>query len=310
MKRHSVLRILTAVLKSSLTLAAVVGGVHASRLLWKHYRVTPWTRDGRVIAESLKVVPEVSGKISQLLVSDNQMVKKGDVLFIVDRESYALALQSAEATLATRQHELALKTEVADRRRKLAADKAISAEESQMADNALEVARCSLTAAIAARDIAKLDLSRTEVTSPVNGYITNLHLRVGDYASAGTPQFSIIDSDSFWITGYFEETKLASVHPGDEARIDLMGGSSLHGRVASISRGIADPTTTTKGLADVDPVFSWVRLAQRIPVRITLDELPEGIFLSSGMTCNVHLQPAGPPVRNGKQLGILATKTP
>jgi len=310
MKRHSIIRILAALAKSLLTLAVICGGVHASRLLWKHYRVTPWTRDGRVIAETVKVVPEASGKISKLLVSDNQVVRKGDTLFVIDPESYSLALKSADANLATRRHELDLKRNIASRRQKLVIDKAISTEELQTAENALEVAECAVTAAITARDIAKLDLERTVITSPVNGYITNLHLRPGDYASSGQPQFSIIDSDSFWIAGYFEETKLASVHPGDRAQIDLMGGRSLHGQVESISRGIADATTATKGLADVDPVFSWVRLAQRIPVRIKLDELPPEIFLSSGMTCNVHLSPGTRPRPSPTPEGVFVSKTP
>jgi len=289
MKRHTTLRILSAILKSVLTLAVVMTGAHAARLLWKHYRVSPWTRDGRVIAESIQIVPEVSGKVARLAVSDNQPVKKGDVLFTIDPESYELALRSAEAALATRRHELTLREEVAERRRRLAADKAISTEEAQAADSALEVARCAVTAAMAACDTARLDLDRTRILSPVNGYITNLHLREGSYATVGQPQFSIIDSDSFWIAAYFEETKLGSVHAGDRARIDLMGGGSLEGVVESVSRGIADATTSTKGLADVDPVFNWVRLAQRIPVRVKLGPLPDGIFLSSGMTCNVHL---------------------
>jgi RND family efflux transporter MFP subunit len=244
-----------------------------------------------VIAETVPIVPEVSGKISEIHVSDNQLVKKGEVLFMVDREKYALALQAAEATLAIRKNELDLKKDVAARRRKLSMERAISTEETQVAENALEVAGWAVNAAESARDMARLDLERTVVTSPVNGYITNLHLRAGDYATSGQPQFSIIDSDSFWVAGYFEETKLVSVHPGDRARMDLMGGRSLSGRVESISRGIADATTTTKGLADVDPVFSWVRLAQRIPVRIKIDQVPGDVFLSSGMTCNVHLSP-------------------
>jgi multidrug resistance efflux pump len=310
MKRHQTLRVLASVSKSLLTLAVVIAGTHAARLLWQHYRASPWTRDGRVIAETVKIVPEVSGKIADISISDNQVVRKGDILFTIDRSSYSLALASTEATLATRRHELDLKRDIADRRRKLASNNAISTEEARMADSALEVAECSVTAAIAARDIAKLDLDRTVITSPVNGYITNLHLRPGDYASSGQPQFSIIDSDSFWVAGYFEETKLASLHDGDSARIDLMGGGSLHGTVQSISRGIADSTTATKGLAEVDPVFNWVRLAQRIPVRIRLDEIPQGIFLSSGMTCNVHLTSGGTPDQQEKSEGMLAAKAP
>ncbi len=311
MKRHLIKQSLAAVLKCGLTLAIILAGVHASRLLWTHYRTAPWTRDGRVIAESVRIVPEVSGRISRLEVSDNQRVEKGDLLFTVDPESYELALRSAEAELATRREELELRKEIAARRRKLAGDRAISIEESQAADSAVQVAESAVTAAGAARDTARLDLSRTSVISPVNGYVTNLHLRQGGYASAGQPQFSIIDADSFWIAGYFEETKLSSIHPGDRARIDLMQGGTLQGEVESLSRGIADATAETKGPADVDPVFNWVRLAQRIPVRIRLSHIPDGLLLASGMTCNIHLSPGAaspaPGPHSGGELAGQAT---
>lgn len=307
MKLQSIIRAGLAVLRAAITITVVIVAAHASKRLWQHYRTTPWTRDGRVNAETVQVVPEVSGKIAELRVNDNQLVQKGDVLFVIDPESYSLALQGAEANLATRQSELALKENVAQRRSKLVADKAISTEEYQTAENALSVARSAVVAATATRDVAKLDLQRTVVISPVNGYVTNLHLRLGDYATSGQQQFSIIDRDSFWIAGYFEETKLGSVHVGDAAQIDLMGGGRpLTGQVESVSRGIADATTATKGLADVDPVFNWVRLAQRIPVRIRLDELPEGVVLSSGMTCNVQLT-AGSMHRPQPQGGVFVS---
>jgi multidrug resistance efflux pump len=307
MKRHLAIRTLITLSKGLLTLAIILAGAHAARMLWSHYRTTPWTRDGRVIAETVQIVPEVSGKISELRVTDNQWVQKGDVLLVIDPASYALALRSAEAILATRQHDLTLKTEVANRRQQLAEQKAIAAEELQTAVNALEVARCEVMAAMADRDLAQLNLERTTLVSPVNGYITNLHLRPGEYASSGQPQFSILDSDSFWVAAYFEETKLTAVHPGDVARIDLMGGGhALRGRVESISRGIADPTAATKGLATIDPVFNWVRLAQRIPVRIKLDPLPPDLFLSSGMTCNVHLSRDHSPPKPEPAVGAVA----
>lgn len=308
MKRHLTVRLLACVLKACLSLAVILAGAHAARRLWTHYRTSPWTRDGRVIAETVKIVPEVSGRIAELRVTDNQVVRKGDVLFVIDPQSYELALRAAEANLATHRHDLELKRDVALRRRELAEHKAIAAEERQTADNAVQVTECAVAAATAALEIAELDRARTIVRSPVNGYITNLHLRAGDYASAGQPQFAIIDSDSFHITGYFEETKLASVHPGDLATMDLMGGGlPLHGTVESISRGIADATAATKGLAEVDPVFNWVRLAQRIPVRIHLDPPPPGVFLSSGMTCNIHLASATPAPPAPEAEGLFAS---
>lgn len=293
------LRLLIPVFRCAVTLTVVIAGAHAARLLWRHYRIEPWTRDGRVNAESVTIVPEVSGKVSSILVSDNQEIRKGEILFEIDAESYRLALQSAEAVLATRQHELDLAQEQAARRRPLAGQHAISAEELQKAESVLAISTSARDAAVSARDTAKLNLDRTIIVSPVNGFITNLHLRQGDYAAAGQAQFSVIDRDSFWVAAYFEETKIPAIHGDDKVRIDLMGGSRpLHGHVESMSRGIADPTTAGKGLANVDPVFNWVRLAQRIPVRIHLDEVPADLFLSSGMTCNVHVLGGGVAEKN------------
>ncbi|MBK1882801.1 HlyD family secretion protein [Luteolibacter pohnpeiensis] len=285
-------RILLALVRCFLTLAFIFLGVQAARRCWLHYRTEPWTRDGRVNAELVKIVPEVSGKIAQLPVVDNQLVQKGDVLFTIDPENFQLALEQAEAQLKTRQSELDLAKQKADRRGLLVSANAISAEEQQSADTAVAVAQAALANAVATRDLANLNLRRTTVVSPVNGYITNLHLRLGDYASAGSPQFSIIDRESYWVAGYFEETKLPSVHPGDLADITFMAGTApLRGHVEAISRGIADSTSSGTGLADVDPIFNWVRLAQRIPVRIKIDTPIDDRFLAAGMTCSISVHP-------------------
>ncbi|HEY1122400.1 MAG TPA: efflux RND transporter periplasmic adaptor subunit, partial [Haloferula sp.] len=173
MNASRISRLVIPIFRCAVTLAVVIAGAHAARLLWRHYRIEPWTRDGRVNAESVTIVPEVSGKVSSILISDNQEIRKGDVLFEIDSESYRLALQSAEATLATRQHELALAQEQAARRRPLAGQHAISAEELQKAESVRSIATSGLDVAVSARDTAKLNLDRTTVVSPVNGYITN-----------------------------------------------------------------------------------------------------------------------------------------
>jgi RND family efflux transporter MFP subunit len=298
MKTRRLWLALKALIRCLLTLTVIVLGVVAARRIWRHYRTEPWTRDGRVNAEIVRIVPEVSGKVCRLPIVDNQVVQKGDVLFVIDPESFRLALEQSEALLVSRQSELALTIDQAERRKRLVEAKAISSEEHHNAVSAVAVAQSAVAAAVAARDLAKLDLDRTVVTSPVNGYVTNLNLRLGDYASSGQQQFAIIDRDSFWVTGYFEETKLPSVHIGDVAHIQLMGGQApISGRVESISRGISDAAVSGKGLAEVDPVFNWVRLAQRIPVRIHLNDSPADLFLSSGMTCSVQL---GEPDQNKK----------
>ncbi|SCU74930.1 conserved hypothetical protein [Cupriavidus necator] len=155
-------------------------------------------------------------------------------------------------------------------------------------------ARANYEASLAALDTARLNLSRSEVRAPVDGYVTNLNLHAGDYVSAGAARMAIIDKHSYWIYGYFEETKLPNVHVGAKAEVRLLsGGKPLRGRVESIARGIADRDNPTSAnlLADVNPVFTWIRLAQRIPVRIRLDALPDELLLAMGTTCTITILP-------------------
>jgi RND family efflux transporter MFP subunit len=261
--------------------------------LWHYYMLSPWTRDGRVRAETVNIAAEVFGKVKELKVVENQFVHKGDVLFIIDPEEFRLDLAQAEATLETRRQQMLIQQELSQRRSHLSAE-AISREEQQTSESAASVANATYEEAEAQRDLARLDLDRTVVRSPVNGYVDNLRLRVGDYAVVGQNKLTLIDSDSFWVSGYFEETKLPRIHDGDQAVIKLMGvGPELSGHVESISRGIADSNGNidAQGLANVNPVFYWVRLAQRIPIRIHIDHVPEGITLAAGMTCTVVIQP-------------------
>jgi len=271
-----------------LVIALILGS-----LLWWHYMYSPWTRDGRVRAEVVNIAAQIAGQVVELKVVDNQFVHKGDVLFLVDPDNYKLALADANATVESRLEDMNLKQSEAERRTKLGAG-VISTEETQIAENLAAVAKSSYLEAVANRDIAKLNMDRTTVYSPVNGYVTNLVLRVGDYATPGQTKLTIIDSDSFWIAGYFDETKLSRIHEGDYAKVKLMGYNPIvDGHVESISRGIADANaeTTSLGLESVDPIFTWVRLAQRIPVRIHIDKVPQGINIAAGMTCTVVVEP-------------------
>ena len=258
-------------------------------LLWRYYVLSPWTRDGRIRVETVPVAAEVYGKVSEVAVVENQFVHRGDVLFVIDPEEFRLALAKAAAVLKSRQEEMALRQTLAQRRTRLSVE-GISQEEQQTAESAAAIAAAAYQEAQAQYDLAKLNLERTTVRSPANGYVDNLRLRVGNYATVGQPKLAVIDSDSFWVCGYFEETKLPRLHSGDPAVIKLMGvGPTLSGHVESISSGIADQNGSTdiQGLANVNPVFYWVRLAQRIPVRIHLDNVPEGIHLAAGMTCSI-----------------------
>ena len=206
----------------------------------------------------------------------------------------------AEADVASKGADLSVKKNENARREALTT-LSTSLEEKQRYAGAYATAAASLQTSQAGLEQAKLNLARTEVRSTVNGYVTNLQLRVGDYANVGSPNVSVVDSDSFWVTGYFKETKLGSFKVGDAATIKLMGyPHSLKGHVASITRGIstANATVSTQGLPSVEAVYTWVRLAQRIPVRVSIDEVPSNVTLSAGLTATVIVTPAGEDPRS------------
>jgi multidrug resistance efflux pump len=274
--------------------------------LWQRYMLAPWTRDGRVRAEVVDIAPEVSGTVVDVPVSENQLVHRGDVLFTLDPVRFKLAIAQAQAAVDGAKEQLQLSLSDAKRRQGLTG--VVSAEEQERTRTSATVASAQLEAAQAALDVAKLNLERSVLRSPVNGYVTNLRLRVGDYANATQPKVAVIDADSFWISGYFEETKLSKIHVGDPARIKLMGFTpTLTGHVDTIARGINDRNSTpdSLGLQDVNPIFTWVRLAQRIPIRIHIDTVPDGVILAAGTTCTISVggdaEPATGPVGRLKQ---------
>jgi len=285
-----------------LTLILVAAGCAGGYELWDYYMLSPWTRDARVQADVVSIAPDVSGFVDDLRVKDNQFVHKGDVLFVVDRERYTRALATAKAVVAARQAEMEMRQHEAARRAKLTT-LSISVEAREDAMLTASSAAASYQQAQADRSTAQLNLDRTVVRAPVNGFVTNLTLDIGQYASIGTKVMALIDSDSYRVTGYFEETKIPAVKRSGHVDIYLMsGGPLLRGHVESISRGITDRDNPAgpELLANANPTFEWVRLAQRIPVRIHIDDVPKGVLISSGMTCTVVVQ--GPP----RQWAVLA----
>jgi multidrug resistance efflux pump len=264
--------------------------------VWHTYMIAPWTRDGRVQAEVVDIAPEIPGTIVSVPVHDNQYVHKGDVLFELDPVRFRIAIAQAQATVERATRDLRLRE--ANARRRQGLNGVVSAEEQEQYAITAAIAAADLDAAQAALDLANLNLVRSVLRSPVNGYVTNLRLRVGDYATVGEARVAVIDADSFWIYGYFEETQVQGVHAGDKARIKLMGyRQTLTGHVESITRGINDQDSAIDryGLPDVNPIFTWVRLAQRIPVRIGIETVPPGILLARGMTCSVSVAEAAEP---------------
>ena len=267
-------------------LAAVFGWA-----MWDAYMGAPWTRDSTVRTYVVTMAPEVAGRIVKLPVADNQFVHKGDLLLVIDPTDYGIALTLAEAAVHQAQATAQNAQREAERRRKLS-DLAVTQEEQQTFSSNAVAADAQYQQAVARRDQAKVNLERAEIHSPVNGWVTNLLAQQGDYATVGRNVISVVDADSFWVDAYFEETQLGSIHEGDPAEIKLMGYSQIvRGDVGSVARGINVPNAHPNdlGLAEVNPIFTWVRLAQRVPVRIRIDQVPEGVHLVAGMTATVQI---------------------
>lgn len=294
-------RMIGTVGKSFATLAIALIALATALLTWQYYVMSPWTRNGSVRVQVANVAPQISGQIVDLKVSDNEFVHKGDVLYVIDPFDFQVAVDSAKANLDQKAADLQVKQAQSQRRQNLSSIATTPEEQQVYAGNAAQ-AKAAFEAAQQALAQAQLNLQRTKIVSPVNGYVTNLLLRPGDYAPAGSPNVSVIDSDSFWIDGYFEETKMANICVGDRAEATLMGfAEPITGHVQTVTRGIAvaNATPATQGLPNVDPIYTWVRLAQRVPVRIAIDHVPAGVPLVSGLTATVSIdQPAAADARS------------
>lgn len=277
-----------------ITAVIVALAIAAGLWLWNYYLFTPWTRDGRVAAEIITIAPDVSGRVVELPVIDNQHVDAGQLLFRIDSARYKAQFDHASAVVAQRQAELQLHQHEASRRSRLS-NQAISAESRESADINRQVAAAALAQAQSDLVSAQLNLERTAVAAPAAGHVLNLQLAEGNYVNQGTPVMALVRDDSWYVIAYMEETKRPAFALGNPARVTLMSGSiELDGHVASIGRAIANDNAAPNNqlLPQVQPTFSWVRLAQRIPVHIALDEYPQSIDLSAGMTASVHITPA------------------
>ena len=277
------------------TLAMVAAAMAVGLALWDYYMDAPWTRDGRVRADVVEVAPDVSGLVTEVLVEDNQEVKRGDVLFKIDPERFTLALRQAEAMVGGKKASAEQAAADYERYSKLS-DAAVSQQKVELARATDLSAKAAYDQAVADRDLAKLNLARSEVRASVNGRITNMELRPGNYVNTGKGVMALVDSDTLRVEGYFEETKLPRIRIGDRARIHLMGeGTTLTGHVESVAGGIEDRERSAGAtlLANVNPTFAWVRLAQRIPVRIKLDAEADRRMLVSGRTATVSIDAPG-----------------
>jgi len=275
----------------AVTAVAVAVAAVVAWQLWVYYMEDPWTRDGRVRADIVLVAPDVSGLVAQVFVADNQVVHVGDALFQIDPVRFEVAQQEAEAVAAKDKAALAEAERDAARYNSLSAS-AVSGLSRDQNDTAVLEAQAELAAAQADLSVAALNLSRATVRATVNGVVTNFSMRPGDYVTAGSAVAALVDTDSIYVDGYFEETKLPRITVGEKARVTLLGGGpAIWGHVESIDAGIADNERVASPnlLADVNPTFTWVRLAQRVPVKIVIDHVPAGVRLIAGLTATVEV---------------------
>ncbi len=278
--------------KTFFSLALLGLALLALYALWLRYEVRPTTRDGKVKADIVQVSPDVGGWVSSVLVRDNQAVKKGDVLLVIDQSRYQLARDEAEENLETQQTSLAQAIRENNRNHNLSTE--VDTETIERGQEKVDLLKLAVAQAKTALGVAQLNLDRTVLRAPVNGIVSNMTLQPGDYLTAGHGIMAMVDTDSLRVEGYFEETKIPAVHVGDKAEVRLMGvADPIEGHVESIAAGVVDreredaPNT----LDNVNPSFTWVRLAQRIPVRIAIDHVPDNLPLIVGTTATIDIEP-------------------
>lgn len=276
-----------------ITILVVLAALFIGWRLWIHYENDPWTRDGRIKADVVQVAPDVTGQVVKINVKDNQQVNIGDVLFEIDPARFELALRQAKAAEEAAKVTLAQAIRESNRNREL--KDLVATEVTEQGQSRVEEARAALLQAVVNRDKAQLDLDRTRVLAAVDGTVTNLDLRTGSYVTASKPVMALVDRNSYYAEGYFEETKLPNIAEGNRATVKLMSSDNvLEGHVHSVSRGIADRERTTGSnlLQNINPAFNWVRLVQRIPVRVEFDNLPKDTKLVAGQTVTIEVFPS------------------
>ncbi|CDT46656.1 HlyD family secretion protein [Vibrio coralliirubri] len=278
-----------------ITLLLVVAASSVVYSYYQSYSSNPWTRDGQVSAYIVSITPRVTGQVTKVHIEDNSQVAKGDLLFEIDPSIYQAAYNKA---LATQKQARALLAKAKnEEQRALNLEKrtpgAMPVLTLNNLNNAVETNAANVALAKANVEEAHLNLEYTKMYAPTNGYITNLNLREGSQVVANTPVVALIDKDSFWIEGYFKETDLVNVGPNDKALVTLMmhNNTQLEGHIKSIGFGIAtqDGSTGNDLLPNVNPNFQWIRLAQRIPVKVELDNVPEDLQLRVGMTASLKI---------------------
>ncbi|WP_320033526.1 efflux RND transporter periplasmic adaptor subunit [Halarcobacter sp.] len=274
-----------------ITFAIVAVAIVLTVNLWNNYIDSPWTRDGRIRADITLVAPDVEGLVSKLYVKDNQYVKKGDKLFEIDKKRFEAEVFTLESIVKAKKANYNMKKAKYEKRIK-ASDSIVPKDVKDDAKYSLIMAKEDLNESKARLDLAKLDLQRATIYAPTNGWVNNLLVKEGDFVKVGQSHLSILNENSFWVYGYFEEHKIPKIKVGDKAVMKPLGTDYvLKGHIESIASGITDRDNDRGSglLANVNPSFTWVKLAQRIPVRIAIDEVPEDYILRAGVTCMIEV---------------------
>ena len=278
-----------------INLAVIAGVAWYAYQAFAEYINNPWTRDGQVRGHVIQVAPRVSGMVTRITVIDNQFVRRGDLLFEIDPEPFEIAIAQAEATLE--------RYRISSKASKIEYDRLldiIQQDAGAVSQRDLNRREAGYLQSLSQIDVgkenlrsARLNLSYTQVYAPVDGYVSNVDFQTGSQAVANNPILALVDSNSFWVFGYFRESEIGRFNIGDPARVTLMAypDQPLQGTVESLGWGIApaDGNTGYNLLPSIKPVFQWIRLAQRIPVRIKLGPLPAGVELRFGLTASVMI---------------------
>jgi len=289
--------------RTAITVILVVLAFIAIFRAWVYYTESPWTRDARFSADVVAIAPDVSGLISQVHVKDNQLVTKNQVLFVIDQPRYQKALAQAEADVSYYQALAEEKNREAGRRNKLGIS-AMSREEIDQSNNVLQTVLHQLAKAQATRDLARLDLERTTIRAPADGWVTNLNVYTGEFINRGSTAVALVKQHSFYVMAYLEETKLEGVRPGYRAEVTPLGSNHvIKGTVDSVAAGVTNASSSvdSKGMATIDSNLEWVRLAQRVPVRIRLDREPGNLW-PAGTTATVVI--TGEKDRDASQMSF------
>lgn len=289
--------------RTAITLILVVLAFIAVFRAWVYYTESPWTRDARFSADVVAIAPDVAGLITDVKVKDNQLVSKNQVLFTIDQPRYKKALEEADADVAYYQALASEKRREAGRRNQLGVQ-AMSREEIDQANNLLQTVEHQLAKAQATRDLARLDLDRTVIRAPADGWVTNLNVYSGEFITRGSTAVALVKKESFYVVAYMEETKLEGVRPGYRAEITPLGSTKvIKGTIDSVAAGVTNASSSSdaKGMATIDTNLEWVRLAQRVPVRIRLDQ-QQGNLWPAGTTATVVV--TGGKDRDSRQMSF------